>query len=110
ACGEVCPVGIPIPELIVRLRTEAVAKDGVSTVRGRGEGRHRFEAAAWWAWALVLRRPRLYRAASFLATRLGRFLPRRLPALSAWTAVRAAPRPARRSLRELADREGVPDA
>ena len=110
ACGEVCPVGIPIPELIVRLRTEAAGEGGDSAVRGRGEGRHLLESAAWRAWALVLRRPALYRAVSFLATRLGRFVPRRLPPLSAWTSVRTAPRPARRSLREIADREGVPDA
>ena len=110
ACGEVCPVGIPIPELIVRLRTEAAEGGGASTVKGRGEGRHRLEAAAWSAWGLVLRHPRLYRAAAFLATRLGRFLPRRLPPLSAWTSVRAAPAPAGRSLHELADRAGIPDA
>jgi L-lactate dehydrogenase complex protein LldF len=110
ACGEVCPVGIPIPELIVRLRTEAAGEGRDSAVRGRGEGRHPLDRAAWRFWAFVLRRPSLYRAASFLATRFGRFAPRRLPPLSAWTSVRAAPLPARRSLRELADREGVPDA
>jgi len=110
ACGEVCPVGIPIPELIVRLRTEAVAPTGTSAVRGRGEARHRLESAAWTIWRRVLSRPRLYRAAAFLATRLGRFVPAGLPPLSKWTRVRSAPRPARRSLRELADREGIPDA
>jgi L-lactate dehydrogenase complex protein LldF len=109
ACGEVCPVGIPIPELIVRLRSEAVGA-GESTVLGAGEGRHRLESAAWAIWETIHRAPWLYRISAFAATRLGRFLPSRLPVLSAWTRVRVKPRPARRSLRELADEEGVPSA
>ncbi len=109
ACGEVCPVGIPIPELIVRLRSEAVGT-GASTVRGAGEGRHRLESAIWTVWQAIHRTPFLYRIAALAATRLGRFLPGRLPVLSAWTSVRVRPRPARRTLRELADEDGVPDA
>ena len=110
ACGEVCPVGIPIQELIVRLRSEAVETGGGSSVRGAGEGRHRLESAMWSGWRAIHRNPGLYRLAAFAATRLGRLLPRWLPVLSAWRSVRVAPRPARRSLRELADDEGVPDA
>jgi L-lactate dehydrogenase complex protein LldF len=110
ACGEVCPVGIPIPELIVRLRTEAAAPGGASAIKGRGEARHLLESLAWRVWRAVLTRPRLYRAAAVAATRLGRLVPAWLPPLSAWTRFRTAPRPARRSLQELADREGVPDA
>jgi L-lactate dehydrogenase complex protein LldF len=110
ACGEVCPVGIPIPELLVRLRREAVAKSPDSAVRGAGRGRHRLESAAWKVWEGIHRRPVLYRAATFAATRLGRLAPRWLPVLSAWTSVRASPRPARRTLHELADAAGIPDA
>jgi L-lactate dehydrogenase complex protein LldF len=110
ACGEVCPVGIPIPELIVRLRTEAAASGGTSTVLGRGGARHRLESLAWRVWSAVLSRPRLYRLAALAATRLGRRVPAALPPLSAWTRFRSTPRPARRSLHELVDDEGIADA
>jgi L-lactate dehydrogenase complex protein LldF len=110
ACGEVCPVGIPIPELIVRLRAEAVGEGSGANVRGAGEGRHAFEAAAWKLWSAVHRHEGLYRVVTRAASRLGRLLPRSLPGLSAWTRVRTVPRPARRTLHELADDEGLPDA
>jgi len=110
ACGEVCPVGIPIPELLVRLRAEAVAARPEPGVLEAGEGRHRLESAAWRVWRHLCERPGLYRAAGFAATRFGRFLPRWLPGLAAWTRGRATPRPARRTLHELADAEGIPDA
>jgi len=110
ACGEVCPVGIPIPELIVRLRAEAVGEGGGTSVRGAGEGRHAVEAAAWRIWSVVHRRAGLYRAATWAASRLGRFVPRSLPGLSAWTRARTVPRPARRTLHELVDEWGIPGA
>ena len=109
ACGEVCPVGIPIPELIVRLRAEAVGEGTGTGVRGSGEGRHAVESAAWRVWSAVHRHSGLYRAATFAASRLGRLLPSFRPGLSAWTSVRTAPRPARRTLHELADEKGIPD-
>jgi L-lactate dehydrogenase complex protein LldF len=110
ACGEVCPVGIPIPELLVRLRREAVDSNGSSTVRGARRARTGFESALWAGWKATHRSAALYRLSGFAATRLRRFLPSWLPILSAWTSVRAAPRPAPRTLHELARREGVPDA
>ncbi len=107
ACGEVCPVGIPIPELIVRLRREAAQPSRDSTVRGAGTGRGRAETFAWWLWERAHRRPLLYRLLGFAATRLRRFIPGRLPVLAAWTSARSTPRPAPRTLHELARRGGV---
>ena len=110
ACAEVCPVGIPIPELLVRLRREAVETKSASSVLGGGRARNAFEAALWSGWKATHRSAALYRLSGFAATRLRRLLPSWLPVLSAWTSVRAAPRPAPRTLHELARREGVPDA
>jgi L-lactate dehydrogenase complex protein LldF len=110
ACVEVCPVGIPIAELLVRLRKEAVAGGRASTVLGAGEGRHRLEDLAWTFWKAAHRHPVLYRLMGFLATRLRRLIPSRLPVLSAWTSVRATPSPAARTLHELARKEGVDGA
>jgi len=110
ACGEVCPVGIPIAELLVRLRREAVRGDRSSAVLGAGEARSRLESLAWAAWAAAHRSPSLYRLMGLAATRLSRLLPARLPVLSRWTSVRETPRPARRTLHELVEREGVDNA
>jgi L-lactate dehydrogenase complex protein LldF len=113
ACGEVCPVGIPIPELLVRLRREAVEgrarADGGSGVAQAGKGRHALESVAWAAWEAAHADPCLYRALGFAATRLGRLLPSWLPVLSRWTSARSAPRPASRTLHELSRDAGVPD-
>jgi L-lactate dehydrogenase complex protein LldF len=109
ACGEVCPVGIPIEELLIRLRKEAVEKGGASSVREAGEGRSVLESAAWSLWASAHRSSALYRGMGFAATRLRRLIPSWLPVLSRWTGARATPRPARRTLHELARRHGVAD-
>jgi L-lactate dehydrogenase complex protein LldF len=110
ACGEVCPVGIPIPELIGRLRREAVRRGGDSSVVGAGRGRRTLESLVWKLWALSHTSPALYRLAGRVATRLRALVPGRFPVLSAWTSVRTTPRPARRTLHEIARKEGLPDA
>ena len=110
ACAEVCPVGIPIAELLVRLRWEAVRRGGESSVLGAGEGRSRLESLAWTVWAAAHRHPALYRLMGLAATRLSRILPSRLPVLSRWTRDRKTPRPARRTLHELVEKERVDDA
>ncbi len=123
ACVEACPVEIPIAELLVRLRREATHKEPGSTVLEAGQGRSRLEDAAWALWEAAHRHPFLYRLMGFAASRLRRFLPSRLPVLSAWTwgsggpqgppstpRLRATPRPARRTLHELARKDGVDGA
>ena len=108
ACSEVCPVEIPIPEILVRLRREATHEDPASTVAGKGSGRSGLEDLAWGLWAAVLRRPGLYRAAAWAATRFRRLIPGGLPLLKAWTLARSRPIPAARSLQERIREEGLP--
>ena len=110
ACVEVCPVEIPIAELLVRLRREASHAGAGSTVLGAGQRRSRLEDLAWTFWKLTHASPFLYRLTGFAATRLRHFLPSRLPLLSAWTSVRAKPVAASKTLHELARKEGVEDA
>jgi len=109
ACAEVCPVKIPIPELLVRLRREATHQDPASHVTGKGTGRTGTEDLAWRLWAGVLKRPGLYRASAWFATRLRNFIPGRLPLLKAWTMARTMPVPATRSLQERVREEGLTD-
>jgi L-lactate dehydrogenase complex protein LldF len=107
ACGEVCPVRIPLPKLINRLRAAAVADSRAdSRVLGQGAMRERREALAWRLWRMLYSHPLLYRLFTLLAGRLRRLSPRRL---GGWSRYRSAPRPAPRSLHELAAREGYGD-
>ncbi|HEB96959.1 MAG TPA: lactate utilization protein, partial [Sedimenticola thiotaurini] len=97
ACGAVCPVRIPLPQLLNRLRFEGVTGRG-GRVPGAGSRRKGGEALVWELWSRIHASPRLYRLATGLATRLRRLLPERL---GPWTRVRRAPRPAARSLHRL---------
>lgn len=102
ACSEVCPVRIPIPELLLRLRHESVTpKDEPNhphTVRGQGAKYRATEKWLWRSWARIYSQPVLYRASRFAATRLRGLLPHDV---GAWTIARAKPQPAAKSLHEL---------
>ncbi len=106
ACAEVCPVQIPIPEILVRLRREATHDDLESTVVGKSQGRTASEDWAWRLWAGVLKRPGLYRLSAWFATRFGWALPGGAPLLKEWTRTRTKPVPAKRSLSERMRAEG----
>jgi L-lactate dehydrogenase complex protein LldF len=111
ACTEVCPVAIPIGDLLVRLRREgAHPARGPVAVKGAGSRASAREAAIWRGWRMVYAAPPLYRLTLWALTRFGRLAPHWLPGLSAWTSVRSKPHFATRSLHELAAREGLPDA
>ncbi len=104
ACAEVCPVQIPLPELINRLRSEAVErKHSVTGLSGQGSLRKSTESFLWKLWQWLYSVPMAYRTFLLLATRL-RFL---TPVwLGGWTRYRTAPRPAAKSLHEMAVSEG----
>ena len=88
-CEEVCPMRIPIPRMLRHFREEEVARGMAPAAARRGLG----------LWALLARRPALWRVLTSLATtvlgamgrRRGRFSS--LPFAGAWTATRelAAP-------------------
>jgi len=100
ACEDVCPVKIPIPRLLRRLRHDMAAGD---------ETRDPAERLAWKGWQLMNRVPLV----NALVLKAGGLLGSRLPAagpLKAWTSVRTPPRPAAKSLHELVRQErGVKD-
>jgi len=85
ACNEVCPVNIPIPDLLLRLRE-----------KGKREGAPRAAAGTppMGAWALLASQPAAWKAALF-GGRIINYLPTRLipvPALRAWEAKRTLPK------------------
>ena len=104
ACAEICPVTIPIPDLLVRLREESVRPTGA--VVG-SKGASRLALLGWGGWRMVYAHPVLYRVVSFLATRLGNLMPAGMPLLREWTSVRSKPRFANKTLQELARDKGI---
>jgi L-lactate dehydrogenase complex protein LldF len=107
ACAEVCPVGIPIPDLLMQLRRAAKhdADAGHLPLVGQARAKDWKELLAWKVWAWLSERPGLYRA----AIELGRWLRPVAPAWQGgWTAHRTPLKLAKRGLRErlATDRRG----
>ncbi len=100
ACAVVCPVKIPLPDLMRKLRERQVD----ANTRPPGEK---------WAvllWSFVVMHPRLYAFASAIAARLLRFagrggVIRRLPFLPGWFAGRDLAAPPGKSLAEMLDKQ-----
>ena len=105
ACGEVCPVRIPIPELLIKLRAESAAADASAPdqLRGAGAGRKPLAAWAFKAWGTLYACPTLYRLFSWCATRFRKLTPQQQ---GAWTESRVAMVPAKRSLHEAMRKSG----
>jgi L-lactate dehydrogenase complex protein LldF len=108
ACGDVCPVKIPIPSLIRRLRDECYSSAATSPVEGHGCKRNPMESLVWRAWARMNTVPLLREANEKIMGVVGNKIPPVGP-LRAWTRVRTAPRFARKSLHQLAREKGVRD-
>ena len=99
ACSEICPVRIPLPQLILRMRYEMVQPPSdVTSVLGRGVKRTPRESLVWKGWQWMHVKSVRYG----LATRLIRvFWSLIIKRLEPWTAIRSAPKPARKSLHSL---------
>lgn len=106
ACGEVCPVKIPIPDLIRRLRNESYDQEKTAVVPGGGYKKNLAETMVWKGWELANRLPALNEMGTRMAGAMGKHLPKVGP-LKQWTSVRTAPRAARSSLHERVRNEGV---
>jgi L-lactate dehydrogenase complex protein LldF len=100
ACVEVCPVKIPITDILVRLRNEAQARPGSdgATLRGSGAARTALVSAIWRAWSQVYSRLGLYRLSSWLMSRGRALSPTEQ---GAWTRSRTPLIPAAKRLRDV---------
>ncbi len=107
ACYEVCPVQIPIPDLLLRLRQEGSQPTaaGRALLRGAGGARSGTEAMVWRGWRVLHDRPAAYRMFTRLAGLLGAHLPTGALTLAGplrtWSRVRTPPLPARQTLHDL---------
>ncbi|MGR2740661.1 LutB/LldF family L-lactate oxidation iron-sulfur protein [Billgrantia sp. Q4P2] len=106
ACGEVCPVKIPIPDLLVRLRRESVG-EGRGNVPGAGVKRTKKEVSAWKGFQWLATHPTAWRSGVAIAGKLRALTPTKL---GPWTECRTAPKPAKTSLHTLVKRHQVEKA
>ncbi len=97
ACGEVCPVKIPIPDLLLQLRQQSQGHAAAPLLPGAGSGRKALQTISYGLFAWLYSRPAFYRLFSLCATRLRALTPSKQ---GAWTLSRTALRPAPRSLHE----------
>lgn len=98
ACGEVCPVKIPIPELLMRLRAENFsAPHPNAALSDQGAGHSILQSSIWKIWASLYRSPQLYRLASWLISRFAWLTPARQ---AGWSKVRTPLQPAKQRLRD----------
>jgi L-lactate dehydrogenase complex protein LldF len=110
ACVEVCPVKIPITQILVTLRKESARASPEFLVKGAGGGRDRLEDLAWAGWRIAHVSPLLYKAMGLALRVFGPLVKGGPGPLKAWTQARTMPRRARRTLHDLAREKGLPDA
>ena len=109
ACGEVCPVRIPIPSLLVRLRTEAnrnPQEQVAHPLKGQGAKFSRGDRLVWRFWSGAFSHPSVYKLFRWAATRFRVLTPSEQ---LGWTRHRAPLKPAPRSLADMMRDKGQPE-
>jgi L-lactate dehydrogenase complex protein LldF len=106
ACEEVCPVKIPIPELLRRIRNDTYSTNPNGTIEGHGYKSNGIESLVWKAWAFLNTLPMINAAGLKIRGALGLKLPKLGP-LKHWTRHRTNPQFAKKSLHELVKEHGV---
>lgn len=101
ACAEVCPVKIPIPDLLVRLRTEAQRdpKEVVAhPVKGQGASHTLSEQMAWRLFDGMFASKTKYRLLTALASKLRILTPKKQ---MGWTQNHVPLKPAKKTLHQM---------
>jgi L-lactate dehydrogenase complex protein LldF len=112
ACVEVCPVKIPITQILVTLRRDVAEGRGAEEeiLRGKEKWLGRLEGVGWALWRKTHVSPSLYRATGRMLRLLAPLLRISPGPVAAWTRARTLPRRAPKTLHELAREKGLPDA
>ena len=101
ACVEVCPVKIPITDILLRLRHDKVTDKQAISLAKSGGLKAKVESMVWKSWAIVFSNPKLYRLKSLAIAKMGNYIPGWLPVFRNWTSVRSTPRFAKKSLHQM---------
>ena len=107
ACVEVCPVKIPITEILLRLRQQKEEYKGNFPLTSPKAWKAGVSNLVWKGWETVFSNPELYRLKSLGIATLGNFAPRWMPVLRNWTSVRSTPVFPKKNLHQLAREEGL---
>ncbi|WP_373780210.1 LutB/LldF family L-lactate oxidation iron-sulfur protein [Neisseria dentiae] len=101
ACAEVCPVRIPIPDLLIRLREEAQRSPDEKVahpIRGQGASHNLSEQLAWRTFNGIFSGNKAYRAFGWAATRFRSLAPAKQ---LGWTQNRVPLKPAAKTLHQM---------
>ncbi len=107
ACVEVCPVKIPITEILLRLRHQKEEDKGNFPLSSPKAWKVGASHMVWKGWRTVFSNPEMYRLKSLGIAKLGNFTPGWITVLSNWTSVRSTPVFAKKNLHQLVREEGL---
>ena len=99
-CDQVCPVKIPLSNIINQLRFEAVKKNSGQL---KGTGSKTLASIAWYFWQFIYKKPVFYRFVSFVICKLRFLTPRKLGAYSKYRHIR---KPAKATMHSLVKQHG----
>jgi L-lactate dehydrogenase complex protein LldF len=99
ACAQVCPVKIPLPKLINRLRNESIEGLGSDSVLGKGSMKKPLEAGIWKGWRFIYSNPLVCLLFVKTMTRMRLFVPTNI---GKWSKYRNTPKPGKRSIEDIA--------
>ncbi len=107
ACVEVCPVKIPITEILLRLRQKNEEEKRKISILSPKAWKVRASNLVWKGWKTVFANPEIYRLKSLGIAKLGNYIPPWMPVLRNWTSVRSVPVFAEKNLHQLVCEEGL---
>ncbi len=107
ACVEVCPVKIPITEILLRLRHNNEKEKYKISILSPKAWKVRATNLVWKVWKTVFVNPEIYRLTSQGIAKLGNYTPSWMPVLRNWTLVRSTPVFAKKNLHQLVREEGL---
>jgi len=107
ACVEVCPVKIPITEILLRLRHNNEEEKHKISILSLKSWKVRAIDLLWKGWKTVFANPVLYRFNSLVIAKVGNYFPPWMPVLRNWTSVRSSPVFAKKNLHQLVREEGL---
>ena len=107
ACVEVCPVKIPITDILLKLRRNRVRYKNARHWTDLDGGKSLTELLTWKGWKQVLSQPGLYRTQASLLSRIGNMLPSQIPVLRQWARSRSLPRFSKKPLHRLVEEAGI---
>ena len=106
ACVEVCPVKIPITEILLRLRHKNEVEKRRISILSPKAWKVKATNLVWKGWKTVFANPEIYRLNSQVIAKLGNYTPPWMPVLRNWTSVRSNPVFAKKNLHQLVREEG----